>query len=237
MSKHLCLLLLIVFFITVQCDVIPSFFIPVGKYGKSLKKFFINFKVIFLRCYSESDEATKFYYLSKLKGSWIESHLICKSFGMNLLSIESHKELDFIKEIYVKFNKSLESHTYIGGTNLVSGKWQWIGTGKEFDLSLSVWHENGPNGQDSNEFCTDLHVSRDKEYKVAINDVPCASSYYSWDSLCERVESKERAAAETVVAILAIILSFCFAAYILYMKKFRKSEDDEISMLKHFESE
>ena len=166
----------------------------------------------------------KMYFLSKLKLNWIEAHITCKSYGMNLLSIESSEELTNIRNIY-KLNSSIfEAHTYIGGTNLFNESWYWVGSGNQITLNQSEWIENGPNGQHNEEFCTDIYARQNRDNEIVVNDVPCRSTKYIWDFICERIVMKNEVdSGKEKLIVMAIILSLvittCFVFFLLIVSE------------------
>jgi hypothetical protein len=189
--------------------------------------------------HAENAEATKIYYLSKLKLNWVESQLTCKSYGLNLLSIDSSDEFAYIRSLYLRNDSIFESHTYIGATNLFNESWYWIGSGKKVTLNISEWLENGPNGQHKEEFCTDIFQQPSNKSGIFINDVPCRSTKYLWDFLCERFEKKEKIVKdEKDLFVVAIFLSFLVVScavvstFFICRRQNRNRSDREMMMFK-----
>ena len=92
--------------------------------------------------------------MSELKLNWVESLLVCRSFGMNLMTIKSSEEFQYLDEI---LRVLLDDHHYIGGSNLGSKSWYWVSDGLEISMKPEEWHNGKPDGQDQGEFCADFH--------------------------------------------------------------------------------
>jgi hypothetical protein len=156
-----------------------------------------------------------------------------------LLSIDSSEELNYIRSLYLRNDSIFESHTYIGATNLFNESWYWIASGKKVALNISEWLENGPNGQHKEEYCTDIFQRPSNKSGIFINDVPCQSTKYLWDFLCERIEKKEKIErGEKGVFVVAMVFSFLVVSCVVVSTIFicrrqsRNKSDREMMMFK-----
>lgn len=124
----------------------------------------------------------KSYYLSQKNigvKSWFEANVICQSFGMEFLSLDTKDEHDkFVKLINGKLDifDGLGKYTYVGGMALNPGStsgWRWVSSGKSINYPLK-FHPGQPDNTGGIEFCLNLtfHMS-----ELLFNDAPCSREY------------------------------------------------------------
>lgn len=70
----------------------------------------------------------KSYFLSHFKLKFMEAHLICRSYSMDLLSIGSLEEFEHITKSMKANTSNFEANTYIGATDLhlLGDPWYWL---------------------------------------------------------------------------------------------------------------
>lgn len=194
---------------------------------------------------SEENGRIKNYYISDLELNWVESLLVCRSYGMNLVSIRTSEEFQYLNEIYSKDRSSFGDHTYIGGTNLLNQAWYWVEDGSKMTIEPKHWHTGKPNGQHEEEYCGDfIEVNN----KYIINDVPCRSKDHIWKFLCEKFETKSETKNEEssqvstescgtsygviilLVACVVVIILMVGKIYLM-MKKENSKNYDEMEIL------
>lgn len=84
----------------------------------------------------------KFYFLSvTFRANWMAAQSFCKSYGMDLLALESEHEADYFLASCEKSFESFEELSHIGGvSNAIDERenWFWITSHKKvnFDLKL-----------------------------------------------------------------------------------------------------
>lgn len=129
--------------------------------------------------------------------------------------------------------------------NYSNKTWYWVGSGKPITLTASEWIENGPNGQHLEEYCTDIYIKQNPKNVIAnnqivLNDVPCRSSKYLWEFICEKVvvrsEEKEKSLLVYVLAIVGCaiaVVCLSLTAVMVLIRKHKKlvaQKDDEINV-------
>jgi hypothetical protein len=152
------LFLLFVIVASVQSDYVPKFFKNLGSFG-----------------IVKDDEmlSTKTYYLSHMKLNWIEASLTCRSYGMDLWSVDTREEWDYIQYIFLKNIKDFEIITWIAGSKLGGDEWYWINKGEPFQPDTFEWANNEPSGG-SDELCTNMF---NEDNVIKMNDAPCRSNH------------------------------------------------------------
>lgn len=145
----------------------------------------LNFRArknIFFECKGPSNSDMKsYFYSTDLTANWLEAHLTCRSYGLNLLSLNSAEEYEHFKCIFIKNAALFEVHTYIGGTRMNSNDWYWVNNGQP--ISAIRWARGEPNGGRVKDYCTDI-IREGNE--LAINDLPCHGNQYYLKFICER---------------------------------------------------
>lgn len=105
-------------------------------------------------------------YLQPLPQNWFTAYAICRSQGMQLMSIRNHQEYNDIQSVVS--SKGLE-YVWLAATNHGgTGFTLWLTTGE--DISWSKWARGEPNNNGGNEHCL---VYMDSEYGHGWNDTGC----------------------------------------------------------------
>ncbi|KAM7351889.1 lectin subunit alpha-like [Cochliomyia hominivorax] len=92
----------------------------------------------------------KIYYIENEQFlDWHKANEACLRLGMNLLTIESRGELEYLKQ-YIKI-KYGRIYPYWLGAYRINGKFEWIASGEE--IKEFFWHKGEPNDKSGNENC------------------------------------------------------------------------------------
>ncbi|XP_018569920.1 perlucin-like [Anoplophora glabripennis] len=134
----------------------------------------------------------KSYYLGIIfKGSYFQAEQFCRYHGMQLLSITSAEENDFLGQNVIKMGLSTERF-WTSGSRLPDGKtWVWMSTGRPF--SFNNWFPGEPNNaKEYNEQCVETKINKDE---LKWNDVNCTRQLYficeiSWPTDCYKLLEK-----------------------------------------------
>lgn len=120
--------------------------------------------------------------------------MFCKSFGMELLMLETIEEYNnFTHILNTSYRSYLETHTHIGGTKEGREYWYWASTGKRIDYQLN-WHAGQPDNAGGVEFCMDIVNSSNG---IEINDLPCFTETYLFRFICEKTQKKNESDFQT----------------------------------------
>ena len=108
-----------------------------------------------------------------MKTSWTNSRPACKSYDMDILSVETEAEADHFLNLCTKSSKSFEELTYVGATTLAAGttdQWYWVNseTHIEYPLKFALGQ---PDNNNTNENC--LGIGMTEESTFAFFDVDC----------------------------------------------------------------
>ncbi|XP_054462509.1 lactose-binding lectin l-2-like [Anoplopoma fimbria] len=104
--------------------------------------------------------------------TWADAELYCVSQKVNLVSIHSLNEDNFIQALIKNFDH-LEGRTWIGLSDIhKEGSWMWS-DGSTVDFSF--WSTGEPNNRGGNEHC--VHANYDQYRKW--NDYQCFATYPS----------------------------------------------------------
>ncbi|CAH1113041.1 unnamed protein product [Psylliodes chrysocephalus] len=105
----------------------------------------------------------KSYYIGTVfKGNFFQSEQFCRYHGMNLVSIMSKEENDFLRQ---KINEQEESSQrfWTSGTRIPDNvKWIWFTTGKS--LTYLSWDEGQPNNAAKDDECVMMQI-KNKQLK------------------------------------------------------------------------
>lgn len=140
---------------------------------------------------------TNNYYLSSSKAKASMTRGICKSYGMDLVSLDtinsgqaesqlflqSCKQYDFYRSFggYFVF---FEQSTHVGAITTVGGSrdnWYWLKSGNRIDYPLS-WGPGQPDNSGGHEFC--LALLRDNSGNFSFNDMDCEAELHF---ICEKI--------------------------------------------------
>ncbi|XP_050518115.1 perlucin-like [Diabrotica virgifera virgifera] len=104
----------------------------------------------------KKDGNTLYYFGYTFKGNWFQAMEHCKSLNMDLASIESSQENDFIYNQMREFlGGGAEYWFWTSGTILPDNKWVWMRTGRP--ILYSNWSPNQPDNAGGNEKCLEVH--------------------------------------------------------------------------------
>ncbi|XP_072401332.1 C-type lectin 37Da-like [Diabrotica undecimpunctata] len=79
----------------------------------------------------EKDGNTLYYLGYTFMGSWIQALEHCKALNMDLVSIETNQENEFLhNQMKELFGERYEYSFWTSGTTLPYSKWVWMGTGR-----------------------------------------------------------------------------------------------------------
>jgi len=120
--------------------------------------------------------STKLYYFSEIyQADWMGAFSFCKSNGMELMTMDSEDEAEYIME-RLELNADYIDFAYVGGvtTSLKDrNNWHWINSNfKKSEVSLP-WGPNQPDGGSNDEFC--LGVERAANRRFKFHDFSCFS--------------------------------------------------------------
>uniref|UniRef100_A0A6P7H0S0 Macrophage mannose receptor 1-like n=1 Tax=Diabrotica virgifera virgifera TaxID=50390 RepID=A0A6P7H0S0_DIAVI len=100
-------------------------------------------------------EDTIYYIGYAWEGNWLQAMFHCKSLDMDLLSIESKEENDFLSRKLKELLQGREYNFYTSGTRLPYNKWIWMSTGRP--VTFTNWKPNEPNNyMDNDETCIEV---------------------------------------------------------------------------------
>jgi len=124
--------------------------------------------------FADSQALNKTYYVSEnFKASWINSHAICKSFGMEFASLDSLDEQnEFFRQCSENKHLFPELGTFIGGYAKQPGTtdgWCWINSGETVGRTLPF--EGRPDNADNNEQCL-VEFLKNRVFKKPLFAVP-----------------------------------------------------------------
>lgn len=104
--------------------------------------------------------------------TWADAELHCVSEGVNLVSIHSLEEDNFVKILIKNFDHT-EGHTWIGLSDIhKEGRWMWS---DGCAVGFYFWHVNEPNNGGGVEHC--VHNNHGTELKW--NDNQCSVTFPS----------------------------------------------------------
>uniref|UniRef100_A0A6P7FP96 Perlucin-like protein n=1 Tax=Diabrotica virgifera virgifera TaxID=50390 RepID=A0A6P7FP96_DIAVI len=79
----------------------------------------------------EKDGNTLYYFGYTFTGSWIQALEHCKALNMDLVSIETSEENEYLYDQMKGFFGGRDQYSFwTSGTTLAYGKWAWMGTGR-----------------------------------------------------------------------------------------------------------
>ena len=113
-----------------------------------------------------------FWVSTHFRGFWDQAMIICRSFGMEFVSIDSPEEATSLLSLCHQYDHLFDPWTHIGGITKVPRtvtEYFWIETGKKANFHMNF----GPGQPDfaaNNEFCLSLGRDQGNYY---FNDMPC----------------------------------------------------------------
>ncbi|XP_072398718.1 perlucin-like [Diabrotica undecimpunctata] len=106
----------------------------------------------------ERDGNTLYYFGYTFKGNWFQAMEHCKSLNMDLVSIESKPENDFLyNRMKDFFGGGAEYWFWTSGTTLPDAKWVWMRTGRP--IVYANWFPNQPDNAGNNEKCMEVRYN------------------------------------------------------------------------------
>ncbi|XP_072387207.1 lectin subunit alpha-like [Diabrotica undecimpunctata] len=101
------------------------------------------------KVHQEIFDSSLYHINETFRGNWLQAMLYCKSHNMDLVSIESKKENDFLYKILKRYFNTQQTWYWTSGTTLPYDKWVWMATGSP--ITYSNWHLKNPDNYDGNE--------------------------------------------------------------------------------------
>ncbi|XP_017783959.1 PREDICTED: C-type lectin 37Da-like [Nicrophorus vespilloides] len=124
----------------------------------------------------------KQYYVETLvKANFHNAFMFCQRLGMQLLTIDSNDEYDYIfNTIKSEFNFGRDSKLWTSGTDLGhEGKFHWLSTG--FSMKINKWLSGQPdNDHGRGEHCVEFWNNKGS---IGLNDDRCHITNYF---ICEK---------------------------------------------------
>ncbi|XP_072401351.1 C-type lectin mosGCTL-7-like [Diabrotica undecimpunctata] len=134
----------------------------------------------------EQKENTLYYFGYTTEGTWFQAMEFCKSLNMDLVSIETEEENDFLLDQMIDFfGDAPEYRFWTSGTTLAYNKWVWMGTGRP--ILYANWESGEPNNLGNNDTCLEISY-----YKKSLqwNDIDQNEKLYA---ICEARITKSMA--------------------------------------------
>jgi hypothetical protein len=117
-----------------------------------------------------------------LTAPWLEARAICKSYDLELTTIETLAEAQAILNMASSCNQFSTVYAYVDAMALTLKSptdWYWTKSGKKLSFALP-WNSGEPNNaNNNNEACLGFR-------KTGFNDAPCSLTVYSF--VCQRIE-------------------------------------------------
>ena len=144
---------------------------------------------------AHNDTHEKFYFLSRtMRAKWTNTRAICKSYNMDVLSLDCEAETEHFRNLCKINHKKLDQFTLLGGMNLVPKSkehWYWVNSGEQIDhrIKFSIGE---PNFNYDDELCLAI-VKFSAGLLFLFNDVPCNYKCYDYLStdlcrfLCQKI--------------------------------------------------
>jgi hypothetical protein len=127
-----------------------------------------------------------FWYPSHYKATWIESMTICKSFGMDFLTLSSLDESKHFLHLYEEHIPLFDLYTHIGAAATVARSttdWYWVENREKVNFTMK-FVSGTPDNYGGNEMClTVTNVGG----SYSFNDLKCYENYI-YRFLCETVK-------------------------------------------------
>lgn len=121
-----------------------------------------------------------------MKTEWVNALAVCKSFGMDMISLETKTESEKMLEICSKNANLFDVHTYAGGltaNSLTLDEWYWINSGKRLNYMLR-FAPGEPNNHKGSEFCLSI-VRWEGTTTFYYNDIDCSNDARPF--LCQKM--------------------------------------------------
>jgi hypothetical protein len=121
--------------------------------------------------------------LSKLKVVWSKGNDLCKTYGMEVVSLDTYDEQEYFFGMCVKFASAFTGNSMFGAMARVPASkkdWYWVNSGTPVNYTLN-FATGEPNNGGNGEMCLAL-----KEYSgsFGFNDVSCSDSL-TYNIICQ----------------------------------------------------
>ncbi|CRK98438.1 CLUMA_CG011795, isoform A [Clunio marinus] len=100
----------------------------------------------------------KIYFVSiAFRGNWMSAQSFCRSYGMDLVALESEHEAKYFMKSCEKEIQSFEAFSHIGGVfESKDNKWHWITSSEKINFELKFSSDNKNEGDKKDENCLQL---------------------------------------------------------------------------------
>ncbi|CAG9834905.1 unnamed protein product [Diabrotica balteata] len=90
------------------------------------------------------------------RGTWLQAMLYCKLLDMDLVSIESKEENDFLYKTLYRYINTQQTWYWTSGTTLPYDKWVWMATGSP--VIYTHWFTNRPDNSGGNKNALEVQL-------------------------------------------------------------------------------
>lgn len=130
------------------------------------------------------EERIKTYYASQnFKLTWANAFTFCRSFGMDLVELDTAVEADHFNKLCAEHNYLFTSTVHIGGSDHGVGKnkWYWMSSGNEINYNMK-YAQTEPNNVRGLQHCLAVYTHPES---FAFADYDCDESESIF--ACQRV--------------------------------------------------
>jgi len=124
------------------------------------------------------------YYFSDIALDWVQSNLMCKTFGMELLTLNTEAEYVMFNDLARK-SKPVSLHYYMGGLRTKNNVWYWMDTGDQ--IKTMKWHPGEPNFDLNIHICLTFFNDPDMQ-NATMNNISCRTQEYPLKFACQMTE-------------------------------------------------
>ncbi|XP_023022209.1 C-type lectin mosGCTL-1 [Leptinotarsa decemlineata] len=125
-----------------------------------------------------------YYFGAIFEGNYYQAMQFCNYHDMQLVSIESKEENDFLWKHMQSFLGWGEYWFWTSGTTMPDEHWVWMSTGKP--ILFANWFENQPDNAGNNEKCLEVRYSHTNK-ALMWNDHVCTATKHV---ICETTVPK-----------------------------------------------
>lgn len=135
--------------------------------------------------FSEEGKKFKVFYIPRfLRSRWSGARSICKTYGMDIATFETSKQMIAVSEMCTKNSEKITTGAaHVGATTLTGGSktdWYWVTTGEKISYSIK-WLPFEPNNVGGAEQC--LLIGGEE---FLYNDINC-NGPNEYQFICEKV--------------------------------------------------